>query len=164
MSWVGRPMPRLEDPVLLTGHGRFIADVAQGAAAVRFVRSPIARGRIVGIEHAGGSAGGRARDHRRRSRRRRPIRPLLHRPDYVPIAQPMLAGERVNYVGEPIAAVIAPTPREAEDIAELVFVDIEPEDAVVDLDAALAPGRAAGARAGARQPPDRRQDRDQGLR
>ena len=50
MNWVGRPIPRLEDPVLLIGEGRFVADIAQGAAAIRFVRSPIARGRIEGIE------------------------------------------------------------------------------------------------------------------
>lgn len=138
MSWVGRPIPRLEDPVLLTGHGRFVADIARGAAAVRFVRSPIARGRILAIDIPDLPAGVRvitASD----LGDVRPIRPLLHRPDYVPIAQPALAGARVNHVGEPIAAVVAPSPEQAEDIAELVFVEIEPEDAVTDLDLALEP-------------------------
>ena len=138
MSWVGRPIPRLEDPVLLTGHGRFVADLAQGAAAVRFVRSPIARGRILDIDIPDLPAGVRvitASD----LGDVRPIRPLLHRPDYVPIAQPALAGARVNHVGEPIAAVVAASPEQAEDIAELVFVEIEPEDAVTDLDLALEP-------------------------
>ncbi|MGH6919362.1 MAG: xanthine dehydrogenase family protein molybdopterin-binding subunit, partial [Geminicoccaceae bacterium] len=139
MSWVGRPIPRLEDPVLLTGRGRFVADLAQGAAAVRFVRSPIARGRILDVDIPDLPAGVRvitAKD----LGDVRPIRPLLHRPDYVPIAQPALACARVNHVGEPIAAVVAPSPEQAEDIAELVFVEIEPEDAVVDLDRALEAG------------------------
>jgi aerobic carbon-monoxide dehydrogenase large subunit len=139
VSWVGRPIPRLEDPVLLTGHGQFVADLAKGAEAVRFVRSPIARGGIRAIDVPDLPAGVRvitAED----LGEVRPIRPLLHRPDYVPIAQPILAASRVNHVGEPIAAVVAPSPEQAEDIAELVFVEIEPEDAVIDLDRALEAG------------------------
>jgi carbon-monoxide dehydrogenase large subunit len=139
VSWVGRPIPRLEDPVLLTGQARFVADTAQGAAAVRFVRSPIARGRIVGIEIPDHLPAGARVITAADLADVRPIRPLLHRPDYVPIDQPILACARVNYVGEPIAAVVAPTREMAEDIAELVFVDIEPEDAVTDVDRALEP-------------------------
>jgi carbon-monoxide dehydrogenase large subunit len=139
MNWVGRPIPRLEDPALLVGHGRFVADLVQGAAAVRFVRSPIASGRIEGIEIPDLPPGAHvvtAQD----LADVKPIRPLLHRPDYVPIAQPILAATRVRYVGEPIAAVVAATPAQAEDIAELVFVDIEPEEAVTDVDLALEAG------------------------
>jgi carbon-monoxide dehydrogenase large subunit len=136
MSWVGRPMPRLEDPALVTGRGRFVADLAAGAAALHFVRSPIARGRIARISGPGGATVLTATD----LAGVRPIRPLLHRPDYVAIEQPVLAAERVRYVGEPVAAVIAASAAEAEDLAERVVVELEPEDAVVDLDAALAPG------------------------
>ena len=46
MTWVGRSIRRLEDPALLRGEGRFTADVAAGALAVRFLRSPVASGRI----------------------------------------------------------------------------------------------------------------------
>jgi aerobic carbon-monoxide dehydrogenase large subunit len=140
MSWVGRPIPRLEDPVLLTGNGRFVADLARGAAAVRFVRSPIARGRITGVEIPDDLPEGVRVITAADLAEVRPIRPLLHRPDYVPIAQPALAGARVNHVGEPIAAVVAASPAQAEDIAEQVFVEIEPEEAVTDLDRALEPG------------------------
>ena len=139
MSWVGRSIRRLEDPALLAGEGRFVADLARGAAAIRFVRSPVARGRIAGIEIPDLPPGAHvvtAQD----LAGVQPIRPLLHRPDYVPVAQPILAGTRVHHVGEPIAAVVAATPAQAEDIAELVFVDIEPEDAVTDVDLALAAG------------------------
>ena len=49
MRSVGRPLPRYEDPVLLLGRGRYAADLAQGARRLRFVRSPIARGRILAV-------------------------------------------------------------------------------------------------------------------
>jgi hypothetical protein len=45
MRWVGRPLPRCEDSVLLRGRGRYTADLARGARRWRFVRSPVARGR-----------------------------------------------------------------------------------------------------------------------
>ena len=47
--------------------------------------------------------------------------------------QPVLAQERVRYVGEPIALVLADDPYVAEDAAEAVVVDIKPLDAVVDM-------------------------------
>jgi aerobic carbon-monoxide dehydrogenase large subunit len=136
MSWVGRPLRRFEDAALIRGHGRFVADLAAGAAAMHFVRSPIGRGRIVGIEGPAGATVLTAAD----LEGVRPIRPILHRPDYVPVAQPVLARDRVRYVGEPIAAVIAASPAEAEDIAEATHVEIEPEEPVIGLDQALAQG------------------------
>ena len=48
MKWVGRAIRRLEDPALVTGRGRFTADLP-AAHWVRFVRSPIASGRIVAV-------------------------------------------------------------------------------------------------------------------
>jgi len=134
MSWIGRRLPRFEDPALLLGRGRFTADAALGAAAVRFVRSPVARGRIRAIRKPEGAPVFTAAD----LTGVKPIRPLLHRPDYVAIAQPPLAGERVTHVGEACAVVVAACAAEAEDLAEAVELDIEAEDAVVDLDAALA--------------------------
>src|SRR5262249_4181462 len=68
------------------------------------------------------------------------IRPLLHRPDYVPVSQPIFADGVVTFAGQPAAAVIAASRDEAEDLADQVFLDIEPEDAVVEIDAALASG------------------------
>jgi carbon-monoxide dehydrogenase large subunit len=136
MRWVGRPLPRYEDPVLLRGRGRYTADLAQGARRLRFVRSPVARGRILMVKAPPevpiitaallGDV--------------KPICPRLDRPDYVAVAQPILAHERVNYAGEPIAAVIADTAAEAEDLAEQVTVEIAGETPVVALDEALAPG------------------------
>src|ERR1700720_51065 len=48
MKWVGRAIRRLEDPALVAGRGRFTGDL-NAALWVRFVRSPVASGRIVGI-------------------------------------------------------------------------------------------------------------------
>src|SRR4029077_5715560 len=55
-------------------------------------------------------------------------------------AQPCPPTGGVTYVGEPIAAVIADTAAEAEDLAEEVTVEIAAETPVVTLDQALAPG------------------------
>ncbi|MBV9776251.1 MAG: xanthine dehydrogenase family protein [Acetobacteraceae bacterium] len=68
-----------------------------------------------------------------------PIRPLLHKFGYVPIAQPVLARDVVRYTGDLVAAIVADSEEGAEDIAEQVELDIEPHPAVVDAGAALAP-------------------------
>jgi carbon-monoxide dehydrogenase large subunit len=121
---------------LLTGIGAFTADIARQARAVAFIRSPVARGRIVKIDAPQGATVVTAADLEGVAG----IRPLLHRPDYVAVTQPILADSTTSFVGQPIAAVLAASREEAEDAAEQVFVDIEPEDALVDIDAAIAPG------------------------
>ena len=125
--WVGRSLLRFEDPPLLTGEGRFVADLADGAAFLRFVRSPVAHGRITSIEAPGGVTLFTGED----LAEVRPVRPLLHREDYRPVDQPVLARDKVRFVGEPVAVAVAATPEEAEDLAEQVFVDIDPMDHVV---------------------------------
>jgi len=49
VNWVGRRLPRSEDPPLLRGEGRYVADIAIGARMVRFLRSPVAAGRILAL-------------------------------------------------------------------------------------------------------------------
>ncbi|HEX2567839.1 MAG TPA: xanthine dehydrogenase family protein, partial [Burkholderiales bacterium] len=135
MSWIGRSLRRVEDPALLLGRGRFTADAARGAAAVRFVRSAVARGRIKSISKPDGALVFTLDD----LEGVKAIRPLLHRPDYVPIEHPVLARNRVNHVGEAFAVVVADDAATAEDIAESVEADIESEEAIVDVDGALHP-------------------------
>jgi carbon-monoxide dehydrogenase large subunit len=65
---------------------------------------------------------------------------MLHKFDYVPVGQPVLAIDRVRFVGEAIAAVVARSEAQAEDAADAVEVDIKPADAVIDAGAALADG------------------------
>ena len=139
MSWVGRSLPRSEDRALVTGLGGFTADAAVDARAVAFVRSPIARGRLRRIEAPPDATVITAADLIDVVG----IRALLHRPDYVAVSQPILATGNIAFVGQAAAAVIAETRAEAEDVAEQVFLDIEPEDAIVDLDTATAPGASA---------------------
>jgi carbon-monoxide dehydrogenase large subunit len=136
MSWIGRRLPRLEDPSLLKGGGSYVADRVGGAAAVRFVRSPVGCGIITSIEippdaivFAGGDLAAV-----------KPIRPILHRPDYVAIGQPVLPVDRVSFCGQAVAVIVADDPAQAEDIEDQVLLKIDVTEAIVDLDAALAPG------------------------
>jgi len=133
--WVGRSIRRVEDPTLVTGQGRFTADLP-AELSVRFIRSSVASGRIIRIAAPPGSTIVTAAD----LAAVKPIQPLLHKFDYVPISQSVLASEAVRFVGEPVAAVVAPSAQEAEDVADLVEVEIAPTPAVVDAPAALAPG------------------------
>jgi carbon-monoxide dehydrogenase large subunit len=135
MKWVGRAIRRLEDPALVAGRGRFTGDLS-AALWVRFVRSPVASGRIVGI-----AAPDRAQIYRAADLDGvRPIRPMLHKFNYRPIAQPILAADMVRFAGEPIAAVVASSAAEAEDIAEAVEIEIADWPSVIDAQEALKPG------------------------
>jgi aerobic carbon-monoxide dehydrogenase large subunit len=136
MSWIGRRLPRLEDPSLLKGRGSYVADRARKAAAVRFVRSAVARGTILGIEIPPGATVFTGHD----LVDVKPIRPILHRPDYVAIGQPVLPADRVSFCGQAVAVIVADDPALAEDIEDQVLLDIDADEAIVDLDAALAPG------------------------
>ncbi len=133
MKWVGRAIRRLEDPTLVRGRGRFTADLA-ATHFVSFVRSRVASGRILKISAPDGITVIRATDLGAR-----PIKPMLHKFNYRPIEQPILADEVVRFVGEPIAAVFAPTPAEAEDAADRVEIEIVELPAVTDARAALQP-------------------------
>ena len=134
-GWVGRSIRRLEDPVLIAGRGRFTADLP-AAHRVRFVCSQHAAGRIANISAPNGIMLVTAAD----LKDVKPIRPMLHKFDYVPIGQPVLATDRVRFVGEAIAAVVAASEAEAEDAADAVEVDLTPADALIDARAALADG------------------------
>jgi carbon-monoxide dehydrogenase large subunit len=131
--WVGRSLRRVEDPALVTGRGRFTGDLP-AALFVRFVRSSVAAGRIVRITAPGATTVISAAD----LNGVQPIRPMLHKFNYVPIAQPILADGVVRFVGEAIAAVVAESAEEAEDIVDRVEVEIDETIPVVDARSALA--------------------------
>jgi aerobic carbon-monoxide dehydrogenase large subunit len=135
MTWVGRAIRRVEDPALITGQGRFTADLP-AAHWVRFVRSPVAAGRLRRIAKPDGALVITAAD----LAGVKPIMPMLHKFNYKPIAQPVLADAQVRFVGEPVAAAVAASEGEAEDIADQVELAIEQTIPVVDALAALAPG------------------------
>ena len=135
LAWVGRSIRRLEDPALLTGRGRFTADLP-ATYRVRFVRSAVAAGEIKKITVSDNAMVFTAAD----LAAVKPITPALHKFNYVAVAQPVLASGFVKFVGEPIAAVVAPSEAEAEDIADGVLVDIAEAVPVIDARAALADG------------------------
>jgi len=133
MKWAGRSIRRLEDPALVRGRGRFTADLP-ATQFVRFVRSPVAAGRIVGISAPDGMLVIRFADLATQ-----PIRPMLHKFNYRPIEQPILAQDVVRFVGEPVAVVFAPTAAEAEDMADRVEIEIAELPPVVSAREAMSP-------------------------
>ena len=141
-SYVGASIRRKEDPRLLTGRGRFVADIAlPHTLHVAFVRSPFAHARIAGIDAAAARAAAgvaavvTAADL---AGRVNPIRAEARYPGFHASDWPILAGDTVRYQGEPVAAVVATSPYLAEDAAALVDIDFDPLPVVVDAEAALA--------------------------
>src|SRR6204780_5548355 len=127
LTWVGRSIRRVEDPALLMGRGRLTADLP-AVHRVRFVRSNVAAGRIESIDIPDGPSVFTATD----LAAVKPIIPALHKFGYVHVAQPVLAAENVRFVGEAIAAAVAATEAEAEDIADDVTITISEMPAVID--------------------------------
>jgi aerobic carbon-monoxide dehydrogenase large subunit len=137
---VGQPVTRKEDPVLLQGRGRYSDDLnLPNQAYAVMVRSPAAHGIIRGIETSdargmpgvlgvftgadliaaglGDMPSGMAFKNRDGSDMRKP-------------RQPILTTDKVRYVGDPVAVVVAETRKQAKDAAEVVFVDLETLPAV----------------------------------
>jgi 2-furoyl-CoA dehydrogenase large subunit len=138
---VGRPLPRKEDAALLTGRGRYADDlpVSKGTLVAHVLRSPHAHAIIGSIDvsraaaHPGVHAVVTGEDIRALSDHF-----LIACKELVP--QWALAVERVRYVGEAVALVVAVDRYVAEDAAELIDIDYEPLAAVVDPRAAMADG------------------------
>jgi aerobic carbon-monoxide dehydrogenase large subunit len=146
-SWIGASVERLEDLPLVTGSGRFVADVSfPHELHMRVVRSAIAHGRIKGIDT----------EAARTLRGVVAVWTAVDIDDVPPIdfregsnerlaafRQPVLAKDYVRYVGEPLAVVFATDPYTAEDAAEVVNSEIEELPAVIDASASageFAPG------------------------
>ena len=123
MAFVGRSVARLEDRPLVTGQGRFAADVSFAHQLhMRVVRSAHAHGRIVSIEASAARAapGVVAVWTGADVASIPPIDFRLTRIEGLdPYRQPILAAGRVRYVGEPVAVVFAADPYSAEDAADL---------------------------------------------
>jgi carbon-monoxide dehydrogenase large subunit len=128
---IGASLLRREDDRHLRGRGEFVSDIKlPGTMEVAFLRSPHAHARIKSIavppEHRGGVF--TAAD----LPRLKPVRVVTQAPGAKSPSWPPLATDKVRYVGEAIAACIAPSRAAAEDIAEAVRIEFEPLDAVVD--------------------------------
>jgi carbon-monoxide dehydrogenase large subunit len=145
-----RSQKRLEDDRLLTGKGRYSDDLDFPRQCwMVLVRSPHAHAKLAAIDLAearrapGVIAAWTIAELRADGVGHIPFPPLFKRADGSPMAAPPrtpLAEDRVFYVGQPVAAVVAETPVQAQDAAELANVDYEALPCVVDAKAALAPG------------------------
>ena len=147
---VGQPVPRKEDPVLLRGEGRYSDDLNRpGQAYGVMVRSTAAHGFIRSIDTSAAKAmpnvlavltgqdlidtgmgnipSGMSFKMREGSDMPKPV-------------QPVLTTDKVRFVGDPVALVVAETAKQAKDAAEAVFVEIDTLPAVTDAAAAAAAG------------------------
>ena len=129
-KFVGRSVPRLEDRPLLTGQGRFAADISfPGQWTMRVVRSAVAHGKVKSIDASAALAlpGVRAVWTHQDVAQVPPIPfRLTGLKQLEPYRQPVLAKEFVRYVGEPVAVVFADDQYIDEDAADLIGVDVEP--------------------------------------
>lgn len=143
---VGQPVPRQEDPKLLQGQGRYTDDLALPGQLYAFVvRSPYAHAVLNGVEvTAARAAPG--------------VHAVITAADLVEYGdmtcamplknadgsalrttrRPALAGDKLRFVGDPVAVVVAETKAQAKDAAELVELDVEILDAVTEASAAAA--------------------------
>jgi carbon-monoxide dehydrogenase large subunit len=138
----GAPLKRKEDPRLLRGDGRYLADLKRhGMLAAVVVRSPHPHARIRAVEAAAARAD--PRTHAVLTAADLPELPPLPCIDAEettrPFNQRVLAADKVRYVGEPVAVVVAEDRYAAEDVAELVVVDYDPLPAVADPERAMEP-------------------------
>lgn len=132
---VGASLLRKEDDRHLRGRGQFVADIAlRGTQEVVFLRSPHAHAliRSISVPQAARGRVFTAAD----LPRIKPIRVVTQAAGARSPPWPPLATDKVRYVGEAIAACVAPTRAEAEDLAAAVTIDYRPLDAVVDAQAA----------------------------
>jgi carbon-monoxide dehydrogenase large subunit len=145
---VGQPVRRSEDPALVRGQGRYADDISQpNQAYAVMVRSRDAHGIIRAIDTAPAQAmpgvlavftagdlagyGPLKCNLPLKNRDGSPIR-------YTP--RPALTADKVRFVGDPVACVIAETIAQAKDAAEAVVLDIEPLPPILKPSEAVKPG------------------------
>jgi 2-furoyl-CoA dehydrogenase large subunit len=139
-TWIGRSIERVEDAALLTGRGRYLDDLGTppGTMHAAILRSPLPHARIGAIRTEAARAA-------------RSVAAVVTGEDVARITSSLAVGvrapvqcwpiavERVRYVGEPVAVVVAADRYLAEDALDLIEVAYDPLPAVVDPLAALEP-------------------------
>ncbi|MFC1821796.1 xanthine dehydrogenase family protein molybdopterin-binding subunit [Thermodesulfobacteriota bacterium] len=130
-SVIGKRQPRLDGPIKATGRAQFTDDVVRpGMLHGKIVRSSIARGRILNIDTS-------------RAERVPGVKVVITGKDIdlkMASGEPLLSDDRVNYIGEEIAAVAAVDEDTAAEAAELIKVEYEPLKAVFSIEEAIADG------------------------
>lgn len=145
-SYIGRSMIRKEDIRFLKGQGRFVADIkVPGALEAMIFRSPVAHGKVLDLDlSAARKARGVVAVYGAQD-----IGPLgsmpttfVPKPELERCFQRPIAVDKVRYVGEPLAIIVAEDRYAAEDALEHISVDIEPLDVMVDARESRKAGRA----------------------
>ncbi len=147
---IGQAVSRFEDPRLIRGGGRYVDDITLPGMAFGYVlRSPHAHAKIRAIDVAAAKAAPgvlavlTGADWRGCGWSDLPVPGGLKRRDGSPMYRPRypaLVWDRVRWVGDYVAFVVAETWHQAADAAELIVVDYEPLDAVVSTGEAPADG------------------------
>lgn len=134
-GWIGASLPRREDLRHLLGQGEFVADIpAHGALELAFLRSDVAHGGITALHRPPGAAVYAAGE----------LGPLVllpagpDMPSFRQAPYPPLADGVVRFVGQPIAACVAPTRAEAEDLVAACRCELVSLPALPDVGSALA--------------------------
>ena len=137
-SILGNPVLRREDATLIRGQGEYVGNqIIEGALHCHFARSTVAHGEIISIETSEAES--------------MPGVVAVYTTQNLGLAdregamdfyasemtRPYLARDKVRFVGEPIAVVVAETAYQAADAAESIWADIEPLDPVIDLNDSL---------------------------
>ena len=148
---IGQAVPRFEDPRLVKGHGRYVADmVFPGMAFGHVLRSPHAHARIRAIDIAKAKAAPgvlavlTGADYKAAGFGDLPVPGGLKRRDGVPgyrPCYPALAKDRVRRIGDYVAFVVAENCYQAIDAAELIEVDYEPLPAIARPPTRSSPAR-----------------------
>ncbi len=143
---VGKRPLRPDGTVKLTGRARYGADISlPGMLYGAVLRSPHAHARIVSIDTSGAEAHADVRAVATSADLATPVDRIRADVDGIEsnfryLSNNVLAGDKVLYVGHPMAAVAAPSPQAAEQALGSIRVEYEVLERVVDIDAALAPG------------------------
>jgi aerobic carbon-monoxide dehydrogenase large subunit len=138
---IGASVPRKEDERFLRGQGQYVADIRMfGTREVAFVRSPVAHARLrhVGVPEQFRGAVFTAEDLVG-------VKPISSNPPlrgFKYSTEPILASEKIRFVGEIVAMCLAPTRAQAEDIASLVTIEYDELPVVTDMIAAQQAGSA----------------------
>lgn len=134
-GYIGRRVPRVEDRELVTGAARYVADLSiPGCVEATFVRSQVAHGILRRVELGEArSLPGVVGAYAAADLPSLPPTPTPPAPPSPPEMQrPALARDRVRYVGEPVAVVVAEDRGRGEDAVEAVLVEVHPLPAVLD--------------------------------
>ena len=140
MTYVGKPIERIEDLRLLRGRGSYVDDLhREGMLHAAILRSTIPHGLIKRIDcrNARAMPGVRAvftAEDIAPGHTRVPVIPvrLMSIDQLLPFEQPVIAKAKVRYVGEPMAIVVAESLAQAEDALDAIELDIDPLPPVPD--------------------------------